>query len=198
MRPRQVLFLIEVMPALATAARSEQDDDTRQGLVAALGHADDPVWVLELLRYVEDEYPSVRQCVAGALPIKFAGDDMSADAVAALITLTRDADPGVRDWATFSLGNQAALIATRSGTPSPHASTTKVGTRVFEAAVGLARRGDPRALAEVARRLGDETATIYLMDLDAAAELADPVLLPRPWNGSRSSGPVTMMRTRPR
>jgi HEAT repeat protein len=171
-------FADQVMPALAAAARSEQDDDTRQGLVAALGHADDPVWVPELLSYVEDGYPAVRQSVAGALPIMFAGDDMSADAVEALITLTRDSDPEVRDWATFSLGNQGRADSDAIRDALAARLDDDEGDTRFEAAVGLARRGDPRALAAIAGRLEDESATIYLLDLDAAAELADPVLLP--------------------
>jgi hypothetical protein len=146
--------------------------------VAAIGHADDPAWVDELLRYGSDEHPPVRQTVAGALPIMFAGNEMSADAIAALIALTGDTDPDVRDWATFSLGNQGRAdgIAIRDALAAR--LDDEEGDTRFEAAVGLARRGDPRALAAIAGRLEDETATIYLMDLAAAAELADPILLP--------------------
>lgn len=171
-------FADQVMPALAAAARSEQDNDTRQGLVAALGHADDPTWVPELLSYVEDGYPAVRESVAGALPLMFAGDDMSADAVKALITLTCDSDPDVRDWATFSLGKQGRADSDEiRNALAARLDDEEADTR-FEAAVGLARRGDPRALAAVASRLDDRPATICLLDLDAAAELADPILLP--------------------
>jgi hypothetical protein len=166
------------MPALASAARSERDDDTRAALVTALGHADDPAWVPELLRHAEDTYAPVRQRVAGALPDMLAGADMSDAAIAALITLTRDADPDVRDWATFSLGTQGRADSEAVRDALAARLDDEGGDTRFEAAVGLARRGDPRALVEVARRLDDETATIYLMDLDAAAQLADPVLLP--------------------
>jgi HEAT repeat protein len=67
-------------------------------------------------------------------------------AVAALIALSADADPGVRDWATFSLGAQIErdsvelreALAARLGDPNKEARG--------EAIAGLARRGDPRAL----------------------------------------------------
>jgi len=167
-----------VMPALADAARVERDDDTRQALVAAIGHAEDPVWVPELLRHAGDDYPSVRQGIAGALPIMFRGDEMSANAVTALITLTRDTDPDVRDWATFSLGSQSRADDDAIRDALAARLDDDEGDTRFEAALGLARRGDPRALSAVSRRLEDETATIYLLDLAAAAELADPVLLP--------------------
>jgi HEAT repeat protein len=133
-------FADQVMPALAAAARSEQDNDTRHGLVAALGQADDPAWVPELLKYADDGYPAVRESVAGALPIMFAGDDMSADSVKALITLTRDGDPDVRDWATFSLGNQGRADSDAIRDALAARLDDEEGDTRFEATVGLARR----------------------------------------------------------
>ncbi len=167
-----------VTPALARAARHERDDETRQTLVAALGHAEDPAWVPELLLYVGDDDPLVRENVASSLPIMFCGDDLSPEAVAALITLSGDVDPGVRDWATFSLGRQSTLDGEAIRNALAERLDDDGGDTRFEALLGLARRGDDRARAELRRRFDDETATIYLMDLDAAAELADPVLLP--------------------
>jgi hypothetical protein len=108
----------------------------------------------------------------------FAGNEMSADAIAALIALTGDTDSDVRDWATFSLGVQSRADSDAIRDAFVARLDDEEGDTRFEAVTGLARRGDPRALAEVARRLDDETATIYLLDLAAAAELADPSLLP--------------------
>jgi hypothetical protein len=81
-----------------------------------------------------------------------------AEARATLITLSRDVDPDVRDWATFGLGSQ-------SDADSPEIRQALVDrledsdddTRA-EAMVGLAARGDTRADAAVAAALTDPAA----------------------------------------
>ncbi|WP_159810398.1 HEAT repeat domain-containing protein [Cellulomonas citrea] len=168
----------QVVPALVEAARVERDDETRQLLVSALGHAGDPAWVRELLTYADDPYPPVREAVAGALPSMVGDDDLSAQAVTTLIRLTSDVDPGVRDWATFALGTQSSLDSEEIRDALAARLDDEGGDTRFEAALGLARRGDDRVLADLQRRLDDATATIYLLDLATAAELADPALLP--------------------
>jgi HEAT repeat protein len=168
----------QVMPALVRAARSESDADARREMVTAIGHADDPAWVPELLTYADDDDPEVRESVASALPIMFAGDDRSAEAVAALVRLTRDVHPGVRDWATFSLGQQSTLDHVVIRDALADRLEDDGGDTRFEAVLGLARRGDTRALSVLRDRLDDEQPMIYMLDLVAAAELADPALLP--------------------
>ena len=170
----------QVMPALVRAARSESDPDARREMVSAIGRAEDPAWVPELLSYADDGDHEVRERVARSLPGMFAGDDPSAEAIAALITLTADVDPDVRDWATFGLGTQSTLDsdAIRDAL-ADRLEDVDGGVTRFEAVIGLARRGDERALAALRRRFDDETATgTHLMDLEAAGELADPTLLP--------------------
>lgn len=171
-------FADQVVPALVEAARVEHDDETRQFLVSALGHADDPTWVPALLSYADDPHAPVREAVAGALPIMFRGGDLSAQAVAALIRLMGDVDADVRDWATFALGTQSSLDSEEIRAALAARLDDDGGDTRFEAALGLARRGDNRVLAGLQRRLDDTTATISLLDLATAAELADPALLP--------------------
>lgn len=166
-----------VVPALAGAARAERDDETREFLVRALGRADDPAWVPELLSYADDPYPPVREAVAGA-PIMSCGGDLSTEAVAALIRLMRDVDADVRDWATFALGTQSNLDGDEIRDALAARLDDEGADTRFEAAMGLARRGDGRALASLLVRLGEADASVYLVDLAAAAELADPALLP--------------------
>ncbi|MDQ0375653.1 HEAT repeat domain-containing protein [Cellulomonas humilata] len=167
----------QVMPALVRAARSESVADTRQEMVSAIGSAEDPAWVPELLSYADDDAPEVRETVARLLPGMFAGDDLSAEAVAALVTLTRDVDPGVRDWATFGLGVQSTIDDDVIRNALADRLEDDGGDTRFEAVLGLARRGDARALSALRHRLDDEQPTICLLDIEAAAELADPALL---------------------
>ncbi|MGY4645122.1 HEAT repeat domain-containing protein [Cellulomonas sp. URHB0016] len=171
-------FAEQVVPALSSAARHERDAETRRWLVSALGRAEDPAWVPELLLYVDDDDPIVREHVARSLPIMFCGEELSPQAVAALISLSGDVDPGVRDWATFGLGT----LSTLDGEEIRHALAERLdddgGDTRFEASLGLARRGDDRARAAIRRRLDEGASTIYLLDLVAAAALADPALLP--------------------
>ena len=97
----------------------------------------------------------------------------------ALIKLSGDSEPEVRDWATFGLGTlssddgpdvRAALLA-RAEDPY---HTTRA-----EALFGLAVRRDPRAVPHLIRAL--ESPTVVGLELDAAAEARDPRLLPALW-----------------
>ena len=96
-----------------------------------------------------------------------------------LIRLSGDVDPEVRDWATFGLGTllteespevMAALLA-RASDPYHEARA--------EALFGLAVRRDPRAVPHLIRALG--SAHVQGLEVDAAAEAADPRLLPALW-----------------
>jgi HEAT repeat protein len=167
-----------VMPELVRAARVEPDDETRAIIVDAIGDAEDSAWVPELLRYVRDSYAPVRQSVAASLPRMLSGEEMNASAIEALIVLTADADSDVRDWATFSLGNQSDQDSAAIREALAARLEDDGGDTRFEAVLGLSRRGDPRAIEPIRRRLAGPTDDVFLLDLAAAAELADPLLLP--------------------
>jgi HEAT repeat protein len=167
-----------VMPELVRAARVEPDDETRAIIVDAIGDAEDSAWVPELLRYVRDPYAPVRQSVAASLPRMLSGEEMNASAVEALIVLTADADSDVRDWATFSLGNQSDQDSPAIREAFAARLEDEDRETRFEAVLGLSRRGDPRALEPVLRTFTDPDAAVFLLDLAAAAALADPLLLP--------------------
>ncbi|MBE7195403.1 MAG: HEAT repeat domain-containing protein [Gordonia polyisoprenivorans] len=166
-----------IAPALAAAARREADAATRAELVDALGSAEDWRWVPELLHHASDPHPGVRVAVAASLPLMFAGAPPDDDTIRTLIVLTSDADPDVRDWATMSLGVQTDLD-TPEIREALAARLTDEGDTAFEACVGLARRGDVRALGRVERRLVDPESPVSLLDLEAAVALADPALTP--------------------
>ena len=91
-----------------------------------------------------------------------------------LIALTRDSDNDVRNWATFGLGQMTdadnpdireALLA-RVGDDDPEIRG--------EALVGLAKRGDRRALTPLAKELAGEFHGVW--SVEAAAAFKDPSL----------------------
>jgi hypothetical protein len=96
-------------------------------------------------------------------------DQTCEEGMAALVRLTADVEPAVRDWASFSLGSQldadsrevrAALWA--------RVDDRDRATRC-EAMVGLARRGDVRVAARIAAEVRAGSAGPRLVE--AAAEL---------------------------
>jgi HEAT repeat protein len=128
--------------ALREMAAREQDPNVLSAIICAFGHLGAPAgqdWLLAQ-RSHPDAY--VREAVAFAL-----GGRSGEDTLAALIELSADEDPKVRDWATFALGTLAEsdhpalrdALAARLDDPDED-------TRL-EAVHGLALRGDDRAEA---------------------------------------------------
>jgi HEAT repeat protein len=112
--------------------------------------------------------PNVRRSVAEGLGVAMC-DQTSEEGMAALVRLTSDVEPSVRDWATFSLGSQldADSREVRAALWSRAADRDR-STRC-EAMVGLARRGDVRVAARIATELRAGSAGRRLVD--AAVEL---------------------------
>lgn len=120
----------------------------------------------------------VRLAVAFALAT-ISPQPLVPEARVALIRLSDDDDPEVRDWATFGLGTlssddgpdvRAALLA--------RAEDVYRETRA-EALFGLAVRRDPRAVPHLIRAL--QSPLVGGLEVDAAAAAADPRLLPALW-----------------
>lgn len=176
--PRGRPFGARVVPEVVRAARAEQDDDVRQDLVDALGKAEDAAWLDDLLTFAGDPAAGVRLAVAMSLPGMPYGEPLAERAVGALIALSSDPDPRVRDWATFGLGSQTsqdspairAALHARLDDEDPDTAA--------EALLGLARRGDPEALGRVRAAIDQPGSDVGLLVLRAAGELADPGLLP--------------------
>ena len=74
-------------------------------------------------------------------------------AIEAIVELTTDEDPHIRDWATFSLGSREELDTTEirealaARLYDPDADTRG------EAMLGLVRRGDPRVFPALVKSL---------------------------------------------
>lgn len=121
-------------------------------------------------------HPSVevRYSVAIALP-NLAGEPASEGVVRALMQLSRDPEPGIRDWASMGLGSQLDV-----GTPAVREALferldDEEGDTAGEALLGLARRHDPRAIAHLLRFLDDDPGNLIV---EAAAALGAPEALP--------------------
>ncbi|MFI5259643.1 MAG: HEAT repeat domain-containing protein [Candidatus Limnocylindrales bacterium] len=164
--------------ALLSASAVEKATSPLASIVAAMGHLGDPAvlgWVCPLA-----DHPSAQVRLAVAFAIAtISPQPLAPEARRALISLSRDADPEVRDWATFGLGTlsdadgpdvRAALLA--------RAEDAHHEARA-EALFGLAVRHDPRAVPHLIRAL--QSPLVGGLEVDAAAAAADPRLLPALW-----------------
>lgn len=143
--------------ALEELAAREEDPGVLATIASAFGNLGSPYGVETLLRLRRHEDTRVRDGAAGALAGR---DEEGVDE--ALLELSADSDPGIRDWATFALGT----LSPRDTPELRKALAARLAdedadTRI-EAVHGLALRGDRRALE----------ATLEL--LDEAGRDADP------------------------
>jgi HEAT repeat protein len=166
------------LTALQAALSSETDACAMASMVAALGHVGAPEALGRIIQLAGNPDAGVRLAVAFAVAT-LSPQPLSRDVRFALIKLSGDSEPEVRDWATFGLGTlsnddgpdvRAALLA-RAEDPY---HTTRA-----EALFGLAVRRDPRAVPHLIRAL--ESPAVVGLELDAAAEARDPRLLPALW-----------------
>jgi HEAT repeat protein len=169
---------LDVELSLLPALKNERAPNAIASMVAALGHVGDPSALTQLMPLARHPDAGVRLSVAFAVA-SISPRPLSDEVKLSLIRLSGDADPEVRDWATFGLGTllteespevTAALLA--------RASDAYHEARA-EALFGLAVRRDPRAVPHLIRALG--SAHVQGLEVDAAAEAADPRLLPALW-----------------
>ena len=166
-------FLEETLPVL-TAACADDRPDVIAAAVTALGHVGDHRALATILPHAEHGSNEVRFAVAVALA-RVAGDPPDARAVAALIRLSADADPEVRDWATFGLGSQLDADGEDVRAALAARLTDEDGDAAGEALLGLARRGDPRTLAPLLAWLDDDPGNLVV---EAAGALGAGEALP--------------------
>ncbi|MFG2907233.1 HEAT repeat domain-containing protein [Kitasatospora sp. NPDC048286] len=166
----------EAAVTLTALATQESDPDVLCSLARALEQTEDSRAVPVLVALAEHEDSEVRQRTAIALG-GFADGPSDGPVVRALVALTRDADPDIRDWATFSLGFQSqadtpavrAALWERTRDADPDARA--------EGIRGLARRRDPRAAALLRELLADPDGA-EILTFRAAEILGAPELLP--------------------
>jgi len=181
-----------VLEALLAALAVERAPAPLASIVAGLGHVGDPGIVGKVFGLADHPNPEVRLAVAFTVAT-VSPQPLAPQARTALIMLSRDDDPEVRDWATFGLGTlsdadgpdvRAALLA--------RAEDAYHEARA-EALFGLAVRHDPRAVPHLIRAL--QSPLVGDLEVEAAAASADPRLLPALW-ALRQAGAEDEIRVR--
>lgn len=149
-----------VLWPLARAIESTRDQRAIPFLVALAGHAD-----AELRERAATSF-------AGVLSGLPDGPD-----IRALIQLTRDEDPEVRNWATFTLGCQAEVDSPAIRAALWARTTDEFGEARDEGIRGLARCHDPRAIPLLVELL-DDPDRAHALGFHAARMMGAPELLP--------------------
>jgi HEAT repeat protein len=170
---------------LIELCRQDPDSEVVYSAIQGLGHLGDPEGLDAVLEHVGSPDDELREAVALALPSVTGWGEASLEEdgsrdgqfiVAALLTLSSDESGDVRNWALFGLGQSLDVDspevrdALARHLDDPHEDAQQ------EAMIGLARRGDVRALPFVLAAL--ESESVPLLAIEAAAHLADDRLLP--------------------
>jgi HEAT repeat protein len=164
-----------IVEALVDLAAGESDGEVHWSLAQALGSTGEPAAIPALVALAGHGDEDVRFQVACALPGVADGrrDDV---VVETLIRLMADQDPAVRNWATFGLGRKLDDDSSRIREALWAATEDSTHDVREEAACGLARRRDRRALPIIRDLLTEEEPHVWVFE--AAEALADPSLLP--------------------
>lgn len=145
----------ELLAAIANACVDFHDPSVVTMLAPHAGHAD----------------VSVREAVLHAVR-----RSSHPEALAALISLSRDPEDELREWATFALGSQLPLVDAPGIREALAARLTDRHEVVRdEAIIGLGLRGDQRALGPLCAQL--ERGFVGEALFQAARALASPVLV---------------------
>jgi HEAT repeat protein len=161
-------FRAETVPILLRLL-DDQHPQVIYSAAIALGHNRDTSIVGPLSGLVHHPSKDVRfGVVFGLLSLE------DPRAVEALIALSKDADPEVRDWATFGLGAEIALDTP----PIRDALLARVRDADLEtradALLGLARRGDQRVVEPLLEALRSDV--VGTTDVQAAVAAGAPKL----------------------
>lgn len=166
-------FLEDSLPLVIARCDDERQEIVSSAIVA-LGHLADPRGLPATLAQVAHPCEQVRLAVAFALP-SVAGHPPAREAADALVRLTSDPDPEVRDWATMGLSDPFDADSEEIRDALAARLTDGEGAIAGEALLGLAQRKDPRALAPLLAWLEREPGNLIV---EAAGALAAPEALP--------------------
>lgn len=143
-------FRSESVELLIGMLGSETDEDVLVSVAAALGYLEDPRAIGPLRDQRHHPDADVRHAVVlGLTPHE---DDLAVDA---LVELSADSDSDVRDWATFALGRVLERDTPQIREALAERLDDTDGDTLDEAIVGLAYRGDSRAVEPLLARLDD-------------------------------------------
>ena len=136
------LFREEAFPLIVDMLKREDDSMVLDSGIAALGHLYNPAGIPIIAPYKDHRDGNVRFSVAFALG-NFPNEPV---ATATLLTLTRDDDSEVRDWAVFGLGVQGDVDSSEIREALLERLTDTDEDVREEAIVGLGKRRDLRML----------------------------------------------------
>ena len=158
--------------AMKTLLDMLSDGDTAvvEAVVHALGQRQDARTIEALGRVAAHEAPNVRWAVATALE-DLIGDER---AERVLLALMKDSDPSVRDRATFAVGSLSDHDTPRIRAALAERLRDEDRSVAHEAALGLARRRDARAIPYIAVAVESADGEIE----EAADEITSPDMLP--------------------
>jgi HEAT repeat protein len=173
-RPGDVLgataYAMEATQTLLLAGLHDPHDEVVCAAVSGLGHRPHPEALTTLVDLAGHADSAVRWDVAVALSCY-----SEPAAIDALMHLAVDADPEVRDWATFGLGTQQTVDTPQVREVLWRNLNDDDEDVRGEALVGLAARRDLRVIDHLLAQLGSDC-RVY--QLEAAEQLASPALLP--------------------
>ena len=164
-----VEYAVEATQQLLLAGLRETHPEVLRAAISGLGHRPHPDALDGVLAQAAHRSAEIRFDVAVAL-----GHYADPRAVAALLKLARDPDDDVRDWATFSIGTMHEVDTPAVREALWHNLRDADRDVRGEAIVGLAARGDPRAVDYLKGQLG---ADCLVYELIAAEKLASRDLL---------------------
>ena len=161
-------FLVESVDLLLLLL-ADADVNVVAAAAYGLGFRNHPAAILPLLQYVEHPDAMVRRAVVSGLSRH---DDLAA--IGGLIELSRDADPEVRDWATFGLASMTPVDTAELREALIARVSDEEAEIRGEALIGLASRRHP----DVGALIRDELNRPFAGDwsIEAAELLADPSL----------------------
>jgi HEAT repeat protein len=167
-------FLEDTLPVVLECCGDDRQEVVSSAIMA-LGHLADPRGLPAALSRLTHPCDQVRFAVAFALP-SLAGDPPADDAVHAVISLTRDPDPEIRDWATMGLASLFDADGEEIRNALVERLADKEGDTAGEALLGLAQRKDPRAVGPLLTLLeGDHPGNLIV---EAAGALGAAEALP--------------------
>ncbi|MFN9606221.1 MAG: HEAT repeat domain-containing protein [Planctomycetota bacterium] len=166
----------EAIAMIRSMIGTEKDHEVITSLISAVHFREVPegaAWLISLAQHPSED---IRWRVAWGLPIPNVSDpDTDRKTIETLMRLLADSEPQVRDWATFSLSMTDEDNAQLRDALLERMEDTDFNTR-SEAAVGLAKRKEPRGVPKLVECLkSDQVGELYV---EAAEMYADPSLKP--------------------
>jgi HEAT repeat protein len=158
-----------------------------ESAIHALGQQQDARTIDALSRVAQHDASSVRWAVATALE-DLIGDER---VERVLLTLMRDGDTSVRDRATFAVGSLSDHDTPRIRAALAERLRDEDRAVAHEAALGLARRRDARAILYIADAVASADAEIE----EAADEITSPDMLTELLKAGAAAGDAMGLRT---